>query len=334
MWALAKNAMTKSCCPVNVEPAYFSQHYRRALWIALALNALMFAVEIGASFKADSTSLLADAIDFAGDALNYGLSLGALALGAAWQSRAALGKGVTMAAYGVLVLIVAFWRLIEGSVPEPLTMSAIALIALTVNLGVAVLLFGFRSGNANMRSVWLCTRNDAIGNVAVLAAAAGVFGTGSALPDLAIAVIFAGLALSSGLTTVRQARRELVSTRTDDEAMRRREAVEREIALAAVFATDDIDKARRCLELAHIIGQPQLATHWRSHAKMLLLARRQDDSSEVAAQLLRLALVPIGHLSGRLPRFNPGSGRVGPFDPAPWPAELDPVTFARTSPVA
>ena len=201
--------MTKSCCSVETPSQGLSGRYRRALWIALVVNAAMFAVEFGASFRAESVSLLADAVDFAGDAANYGLSLGALALGAVWQSRAALVKGMSMTLYGLFVLGAAVWGLLAGTTPQPLAMGAVGLLALVANVGVAALLFAHRQGNANMRSVWLCSRNDAIGNAAVLAAAAGVFGTGSALPDLAVAAVMATLGVSTGISTVRQARREL-----------------------------------------------------------------------------------------------------------------------------
>lgn len=202
--------MSKSCCPIEIPSQALTSRYRRALWIALAVNATMFAVEFAASLGADSVSLLADAVDFAGDAANYGLSLGALALGAVWQSRAALVKGVSMTGYGVFVLGMAAWSWIAGSAPEPLTMGAVGTLALAANIGVAALLFAHRAGNANMRSVWLCSRNDAIGNAAVLGAAAGVFGTGSGWPDLAVAGIMAVLAVWAGVSTVRQARGELV----------------------------------------------------------------------------------------------------------------------------
>ena len=140
---------------------------------------------------------------------NYGLSLGAIALGPIWQSRAALVKAISMTAYGVFVLAVAGWALLNGSQPEPITMTVVGVVALVANLGVAALLFTFREGNANMRSVWLCTRNDAIGNLAVLAAALGVFGTGSRLPDLLVATVMASLAITAGVSTLRQARQEL-----------------------------------------------------------------------------------------------------------------------------
>lgn len=201
--------MSEACCPVKPVDAAASRRYRRVLWIALGVNLSMFVIELAASFAADSVSLLADAVDFAGDAANYGLSLGAIALGSLWQSRAAVVKGLSMGAYGVFVLVYAVWMLITGSQPQPLTMGIVAIMALAANVGVATLLFAYREGNANMRSVWLCTRNDAIGNVAVLIAAAGVFGSGSAWPDLLIAALMSGLALSAAVKVLRQALGEL-----------------------------------------------------------------------------------------------------------------------------
>ncbi|MBL8388025.1 MAG: cation transporter [Hydrogenophaga sp.] len=183
--------------------------WRRALWIALVLNALMFVVELSAGLHAGSVSLLADAVDFAGDAANYGLSLAVLGMASVWRSRAALVKGLSMTAYGVFVVAKAGWVLHLGSVPEPLTMGVVGALALAVNAGVAVLLYAYRSGDANMRSVWLCSRNDALSNIAVMLAALGVFGTGSAWPDLVVAGVMAALALSAGVTVVRHALSEL-----------------------------------------------------------------------------------------------------------------------------
>lgn len=185
--------------------------WRQALWIALILNATMFAVELWAGLQADSVSLLADAVDFAGDAANYALSLTVMGMALVWRSRAALVKGVSMLAYGLFVLAKAVWVLRTGSVPEPLTMGLVGGVALLVNAGVAVMLYTFRTGDANMRSVWLCSRNDALSNLAVMLAALGVFGTGSAWPDLGVAVVMAGLALSAGVSVVRQARQELAT---------------------------------------------------------------------------------------------------------------------------
>ena len=186
-----------------------SPRYRRALWIALWINAFMFVVEIIGGTLAGSVSLLADAIDFAGDATNYGLSLAVLARGLAWRSRAALVKGLSMGAYGLFVLVRAGWGAFVGDVPQPLTMGLVAMAALIANVGVAAMLYAFREGDANMRSVWLCSRNDAIGNVAVMLAALGVFGSGQGWPDLVVAAIMGLLALSAARVVIRQARREL-----------------------------------------------------------------------------------------------------------------------------
>lgn len=183
--------------------------YRRILWIALALNAAMFAVEIGAGFKAGSVSLLADAIDFFGDAANYGVTLAVLSMGMAWRSRAAVLKGVSMLGFGLFVAGKTAWSLYQGVPPEALTMGVVGTLALAVNVAVAVMLYAFREGDANMRSVWLCSRNDAIGNVAVMLAALGVFGTGAAWPDALVAAGMAWLAITGGWSVLRQARGEL-----------------------------------------------------------------------------------------------------------------------------
>lgn len=192
-------------------PASADPRYRRILWVALIVNAAMFAVEVGAGLQSGSASLLADAIDFLGDAANYALSLWVLGMALTWRARAALVKGVSMLAFGVFVVGRVAWGAWHGVAPEPLTMGTIGLLALAANLGVAVLLYAYREGDANMRGVWLCTRNDALGNVAVMGAALGVFGTGSAWPDLAVAAIMAWLAIAGGTSVIRQARKELAS---------------------------------------------------------------------------------------------------------------------------
>lgn len=196
-------------CHDHGAPGAVPPGYRRALWVALLVNAAMAVVEISSGLAAGSVSLLADAVDFMGDASNYGLSLAVLSLATVWRSRVAWLKGWAMAGFGVFVLGRALWSLASGDVPEPVTMGLVGTLALLANLGVAWLLYAFREGDANMRSVWLCTRNDALGNLAVLAAAAGVFGTGHAWPDLVVAVVMAGLALSAARSVLRQARQEL-----------------------------------------------------------------------------------------------------------------------------
>ncbi len=183
--------------------------YRRVLWIALTVNAAMFAVEITASQRAGSVSLLADAIDFLGDALNYGVSLAVLGMALAWRPRAALVKAACMAGFGLAVLGKAAWAALHGTPPEAATMGAVGLLALGDNLGVAWLLYAHREGDANMRSVWLCSRNDALGNIAVMLAALGVASTHHAWPDLLVAALMAALALQSAWSVLRQARGEL-----------------------------------------------------------------------------------------------------------------------------
>lgn len=166
--------MSARCCGSTcASQTTISPRFRKALWAALIINAVMFVVEIVGGLKSGSVSLLADAVDFAGDAANYGISLAVLSMGLAWRSRAAMVKGLTMAAFGLFVLGKTGWTAINGAPPEPLTMGAVAILALLANGGVALMLYTFRDGDANMRSVWLCSRNDAIGNVAVMLAAAG-----------------------------------------------------------------------------------------------------------------------------------------------------------------
>jgi cation diffusion facilitator family transporter len=200
--------MSAHCCSAPTAPSV-DPRYRKALWIALSLNALMFFVEFGASWTSGSVSLLADSIDFFGDAGNYAISLVVLGMAASTRSRAALFKAACMAAFGIFVLARALWSLRTGVPPEPATMGAVGFAALAVNAGVALMLYRYRSGDANMRSVWICSRNDALGNVAVMLAALGVFGTGSAWPDLLVAAVMATLALWGSWTVMSQARSEL-----------------------------------------------------------------------------------------------------------------------------
>ncbi|WP_151638362.1 cation transporter [Noviherbaspirillum aerium] len=202
--------MSAHCCAHNpAPPPGRDPRYRRVLWIALLVNAAMFGVEFLGGMRTGSTSLLADALDFFGDAANYGVSLLVLSMALAWRSRAALLKGLSMGAFGCFVLARTAWSIAEGTPPEPATMGAIGFLALLANLGVAALLYAYRSGDANMRSVWLCTRNDAIGNAAVMLAAAGVFGTGSGWPDWSVAILMSLLALSAAFTVGRSALAEL-----------------------------------------------------------------------------------------------------------------------------
>ena len=202
--------MSAHCCDHDASAAQAnSPRYRKILWFALVVNLAMFAIEIAAGLRSGSVSLLADAIDFFGDAANYGVSLAVLSLGLAWRSRAALLKSASMLGFGVFVLGRAAWVANQGGTPDAATMGAISLLALVANVGVAAMLYAWREGDANMRSVWLCSRNDAIGNLAVMLAALGVFGTGSAWPDLGVAAVMGGLAIWGGWSVMQQARREL-----------------------------------------------------------------------------------------------------------------------------
>ena len=183
--------------------------WRRALWIALGVNAVMFAVEFVAGSAADSRSLQADALDVLGDSANYAISLTVASMALVWRARSALLKGLTLLAFGAWVLATAILAFVNGAAPQPETMGIVGAAALIANVGVALLLYRFRTGDANMRSVWICSRNDAIGNMAVMVAALGVFRTGSAWPDLLVAGIMAALAISGGAQIVRHARDEL-----------------------------------------------------------------------------------------------------------------------------
>lgn len=209
--------MSASCCGPAKKPAV-DPRWRRALWIALITNAGMFVAELGAGEVADSRSLQADALDFFGDAANYAISLGVAGLALAWRARAALIKGITLAALGAYVMIGALLAVIGGASPQSMIMGAVGLAALGANVGVAIMLYRFREGDANMRSVWICSRNDAFANIAVIGAAVGVFGTGTAWPDLIVAAIMATLGISGGVKIIRLAWAEIVETRPRSEA--------------------------------------------------------------------------------------------------------------------
>jgi Co/Zn/Cd efflux system component len=201
---MACNSCSDAKPDISQSPAW-----RRALWIALVVNAVMFVMEIAAGLLGGSKALQADALDFLGDAANYAISLGVAGMALAWRARAALLKGATLLAFGIYLLASTTVAAISGTAPEAHVMGAVGAVALAANAGVALMLFRYRSGDANMRSVWICSRNDAIGNVAVMLAAAGVLGTGTAWPDLAVAALMASLALSGGWQIMRQAWREL-----------------------------------------------------------------------------------------------------------------------------
>jgi Co/Zn/Cd efflux system component len=200
-----------ACSASAPAEALNSPRWRRALWIALAINGGFFVVEIVAGAAAGSASLQADALDFFGDAANYAISLGVAGMALAWRARAALAKGGTMSLFALWVLGNTVWHAAHGTLPQAGVMGAVGVAALIANGGVALMLYRFREGDANRRSVWICSRNDAIGNLAVTAAAMGVFGTGTGWPDVIVAAIMGGLGLWGGWQVVAQAHAELSS---------------------------------------------------------------------------------------------------------------------------
>jgi cation diffusion facilitator family transporter len=196
----------KECCEIRADVPLAQ---RRVLRIVLWINALMFVAELGAGLLASSTSLIADSVDMLGDALVYGFSLYVVGRGGAWQARAALMKGGIMAVFGLAVVVEAGSKIIRGVVPEPDVMAGAGLVALAANGAVLLLLWRHRSDDLNMRSVWLCSRNDVAANVGVLVAAGGVALTGSAWPDITVGLLIAVLFVTSAIAVIREARRQL-----------------------------------------------------------------------------------------------------------------------------
>jgi Co/Zn/Cd efflux system component len=203
--------MGASCCDHchASDPHRGGPGYRRALWAVLAINAAMFLIEIGAGVAAGSASLQADALDFLGDAANYGISLFVIGMALRYRALAALAKGATMGVFGLWVMGTAIWHAAHGTLPSAIAIGAVGTAALAANAASFALLWAYRGGDANMRSAWICTRNDVLGNLAVLLAALGVFGTGTGWPDVIVAAIMAGLALQGAAAVMRQSLAEL-----------------------------------------------------------------------------------------------------------------------------
>jgi Co/Zn/Cd efflux system component len=205
--------MSANCCHDRLDdPQRGNPAYRRVLRTVLVINAAMFAVEIGAGVVAGSASLQADALDFLGDAGNYAISLFVVGMALRYRSMAALAKGATMGVFGLWVLWITGWHAWHGTLPQAFTMGTVGFSALIANVMSFGLLWSHRTGDANMRSAWVCTRNDVLGNFAVLLAALGVFGTGAGWPDSLVAAVMATLALQGATVVLRQAWGELKST--------------------------------------------------------------------------------------------------------------------------
>ena len=204
--------MADRCCTppsLKLDPRRGNSAYRRVLWTVLGINGAMFLVEIGAGLAAGSASLQADALDFLGDAANYAISLLVVGMALRYRASAALAKGATMGAFGLWVIGAVIWHALHGTLPSALTMGVVGIAAFIANAASFGLLWAYRAGDANMRSAWICTRNDVLGNLAVLLAAAGVFGTGTGWPDIMVAATMAGLALQGAATVIRQSVGEL-----------------------------------------------------------------------------------------------------------------------------
>ena len=204
--------MMAGCCGQDAKFDGISAEYKRRLWLVIALNATMFLVEMAAGHLARSQALQADALDFLGDAMTYGISLAVIGSTVRVRTNAALVKGASLLLMGLWVLGSSIYRIFYVGIPEAEIMGAIGLLALLTNLASVLLLVRYKDGDANVRSVWLCSRNDAIGNVAVMLAALGVWGTSSGWPDLVVAIIMAGLFLSSAFQIMQQA----LTERRDD----------------------------------------------------------------------------------------------------------------------
>ena len=204
----ASSAAEDGCCSPMAEDRPLGA-YRSALWAVLAINAAMFVAEMTAGVWGQSVALQADALDFLGDSATYAMTLIVLGMSLRWRAAAAMIKGLAMGGFGFWVIGMTVYHFIQGSLPSAALMGGIGTLALAANVISAVILFRYRKGDSNMRSVWLCTRNDVIANLAVIAAASGVWVSGTGWPDLAVGAIIATLALSSSVAVLRQARGEL-----------------------------------------------------------------------------------------------------------------------------
>jgi Co/Zn/Cd efflux system component len=195
------------CCGHDHEDVVFegmSAAYRRALWAVILINGVMFVVEMAAGFGAGSMALKADALDFLADTATYALSFYVIGKAANVRAGAALFKGISLALMGIWVFGSTAYQVLVVGVPEAAVMSVVGVLAFVANMASVGLLYRFRDGDANVRSVWLCSRNDAIGNVAVVLAAAGVWQSGTGWPDLAVAGVMASLFCWSSFQIIRQ----------------------------------------------------------------------------------------------------------------------------------
>lgn len=202
-----------ACCPDQANFEGLSPDYKRRLWAVIAINGMMFAVEMIAGHLAGSQALQADALDFFGDTLTYAISLAVIGASLRVRSSAALIKGLSLLAMGLWVFASTVYTVFVLGVPQAQIMGAVGFLALAANVASVVLLVKYKDGDANVRSVWLCSRNDAIGNVAVMFAALGVWGTQTGWPDVIVAAAMAGLFTWSAVQILTQGLNEWRSTR-------------------------------------------------------------------------------------------------------------------------
>jgi len=210
--------MAGGCCGHEQSFAGVSRTYRRILLIIIAINGLMFGVEMVAGWLSGSQALQADALDFLGDTISYAVSLWAIGKALAIRSRAAMAKGISLALMAAWVTGSTLYKVLILNTPDAVTMGTVAIAAFVANMVSVLLLMRYREGDANVRSVWLCSRNDAIGNLVVVVAASGVWATDSAWPDLSVAFVMAALFLSSSIQIIRQARVEIQQADRDQPA--------------------------------------------------------------------------------------------------------------------
>ncbi len=201
------------CCDYDDidQAALRVRSFRRALWLVLLINGVMFVAEFSSAFFAGSVALQADALDFLGDTITYGITLMAMGYSLRVRASAALFKGLSLGVLGIWVYGQTLYYLLKGQVPAYEIMGLMGMIAFSANVVSALLLYRYRVGDSNMQSVWLCSRNDAIGNLAILLAASGVFATGAGWPDFIVATIMATLSVTASYRIIRLACRELTS---------------------------------------------------------------------------------------------------------------------------
>jgi cation diffusion facilitator family transporter len=203
--------MREDCCGREAVFEGLSPDYKRRLWLVIGINAVMFLVEMGAGALAGSRALQADALDFLGDTFTYGITLAVIEAPLRTRALAAFIKGISLTLMGLWVLVSTAYYVLVIGVPRAEVMGVVGFLALAANFASVLILLRYKEGDANVRSVWVCSRNDAIGNIAVMIAAIGVWITASRWPDLIVAAIMAGIFVTSSAQILRRSIAELRS---------------------------------------------------------------------------------------------------------------------------